>query len=159
VIRIIGKGEEDMAFEIAPWRRSAGMRPYWREMDDFFNRFFRNMPLTERGWEWAPSVDISETDGTIILKAEMPGLEAKDIDIDITGDMLTLKGEKKVEEERKEERYYCRERHYGSFQRSFQLPAGIQSDKVDADFKNGILTVNIPKSEESKQKKIDIKSS
>ena len=88
----------------------------------------------------------------------MPGLEAEDIDVDVRGDTLTLRGEKKMEEEKKEERYYRRERYSGSFQRSFQLPAGVQSDKVDAEFKNGILTINIPKSEELKQKKIEIKT-
>jgi HSP20 family protein len=72
--------------------------------------------------------------------------------------VLTLRGEKKTEEEQKDERYYCRERSYGSFQRSFRLPTGVQGDKVDAQFKNGVLTINIPKSEESKQKKIEIKT-
>jgi HSP20 family protein len=101
---------------------------------------------------------LTETDGNVMVKAELPGMDPKDIDVEVTGDMLTLRGEKKTEEEKKDERYYCRERHYGSFQRSFRLPAGVQSDKVDAQFKNGVLTINIPKSEESKQKKIEIKT-
>lgn len=103
-------------------------------------------------------MDISETDGKVQVKAELPGLEAKDIDVDVSGDVLTLGGEKKMEEEQKDERYYYRERYAGSFQRSFRLPSGVESDKVDAEFKNGVLTINIPKSEESKQKKIKIKS-
>jgi HSP20 family protein len=147
-----------MPFELTPWRRSGALSPVWREMDDVFNRFFRDMPLAERAWQWNPEVDISETDGNVMVKAELPGMEAKDIDIDVTGDMLTLRGEKKIEEEKKEERYYCRERHYGSFQRSFMLPTGVEGDKVDARFKNGVLTINIPKSKESKQKKIEIKA-
>jgi HSP20 family protein len=116
------------------------------------------MRLAERAWEWMPDVDIAETDGNITVKAELPGMDAKDIDIDVTGDVLTLRGEKKTEEEKKEDRYYCRERHYGSFQRSFRLPAGVQSDKVDAEFKNGVLSINVPKSKEGKQKKINIKT-
>lgn len=147
-----------MALELTPWRRSSALRPLWREMDDLWNRFWGEMPATEPSLGWAPSVDISETDGNVLVKAELPGLDAKDIDVDVTGNVLTLKGEKKTEEEKKEERYYYRERHYGAFQRSFQLPAGVQSDKVDAEFKNGVLTINIPKSEESKQKKIEVKS-
>jgi HSP20 family protein len=152
------KGGNKMALEIMPRRRSYGLRPFWREMDDFWNRFFEEAPLAERAWEWTPSVDISETDGNIQVKAELPGLEAKDIDVDVSGDVLTLRGEKMKEEEQKDERYYCRERYAGSFQRSFRLPAGVQGDKVDAEFKNGVLTVNIPKSEEGKQKKIEIKT-
>jgi HSP20 family protein len=128
-------------------------------MDDLWNRFFGEMPLAEHAWEWMPSVDIAETDGNVTVKAELPGMDAKDIDIDVSGDVLTLRGEKKTEEEKKEERYFCRERHYGAFQRSFRLPAWVQSDKVDAEFKNGVLSINIPKSEESKQKKIEIKTS
>jgi HSP20 family protein len=103
-------------------------------------------------------VDVSESDGTVMVKAELPGMEAKDIDVDVTGDVLTLRGEKKMEEERKDERYYCRERYSGSFQRSFRLPPGVQSANVDAQFKNGVLTVTMPKSEESKQRKIEIKA-
>jgi HSP20 family protein len=147
-----------MAYELTPWRRSGALRPFWREMDDLWNRFFGEMPLAEGAWEWMPSVDVSETDGTIMVKAELPGMDAKDIDIDVSGDILTLRGEKKTEEEKKEARYYCRERHYGSFQRSFRLPGGVQSDKVDAEFKNGVLTIKLPKSKESKEKKIEIKA-
>jgi HSP20 family protein len=114
--------------------------------------------MAEQSWEWLPSVDISETNGSVTVKAELPGMEAKDIDIDISGDILTLRGEKKVEEEKKEERFYCRERHYGSFQRSFRLPTEVQSDKADARFQNGVLTIDVPKSEESEKKKIEIKT-
>jgi len=107
------------------------------------------------------AVDLKEAHPSDHLQGEIAdqkhihflGLDPKDIDIDITGDVLTLRGEKKTEEEKKEERYYCRERHYGSFQRSFRLPTGVQNDKVDAKFKNGILTIDMPKSEESKQKR------
>ena len=147
-----------MALGLIPRRRSYGIRPFWRESDDLWDRLYGESLPAERAWDWMPSVDVSESDGNITVKAELPGLEAKDIDVDVTGDLLTLRGEKKMEEEKKEERYYCRERYAGSFQRSFRLPTMVESDKVDAQFKNGILTINIPKSEESKQKKIEIKS-
>ena len=147
-----------MTMELSPWRRTGALRPFWTGMGDFWNRFFEEMPLAERGQEWSPSVDISETDGKVQVKAELPGLEAKDIDVDITDNVLTLRGEKKMEEEKEEERYYYRERYSGFFQRSFRLPAGVESDKVDAEFKNGVLTVDIPKSAEAGTKKIEIKA-
>jgi HSP20 family protein len=153
------KGGIIMALDIAPLRRTGGIRPFWREMEDLWDRVVGEMPLAERSWEWMPSVDISETDGKVQVRAELPGMEAKDIDVDVSGDVLTLRGEKSTEEEQKDERYYCRERRYGSFQRSFNLPTGVQSDQVDAQFKNGVLTVNMPKSEESEKKKIEIKES
>lgn len=147
-----------MALEMTPWKSYGGLRPFYRDMDDWWNRFFRESPLSESSWEWTPTIDVSESDGKVVVKAEMPGLDAKDIDIDITGDVLTLRGEKKAEEEKKDERFYYRERHHGSFQRSFRLPTSVDSDNVDAHFKNGVLTINLPKSEESKQRKIEIKS-
>jgi HSP20 family protein len=153
------KEVEPMALEIIPWRRPGALRSFWPDVEDFWNRFFADVPMTERGFSWSPSVDISETDGNVTVKAELPGMDAKDIDIDVTGDMLTIRGEKKMEKEKKEERYYFRERHYGSFRRSFQLPAAVQSDKVDAEFKGGVLTISLPKSEKTKQKKIQIKTS
>ncbi len=147
-----------MALEMTPWRRPGSIRPYWREMDDFWNRFLEQTPLFERNLDWTPSVDVAETDGKVVVTAELPGLNAEDIDVDVTGDILTIRGEKKMEEEKEEERYVCRERYAGAFQRSFRLPSGVEDDKVDAHFKNGVLTVTVPKSEESKQKKIDIKT-
>lgn len=147
-----------MALGLIPRRRRDDIAPPWREMEDFVNRFMEEMPLAERTLGWAPSVDISESDGKVMVKAELPGLDAKDIDVEVTGDLLVLRGEKTEDEERKGERYYCRERYAGSFQRSFRLPSGVESDKVDARFKNGVLTLEIPKSEESKQKKIPIKT-
>jgi len=146
-----------MALELTPWRKSSSaLRPLWREMDDLWNRFWGDMPA-EPALGWAPSIDVSETDGNIMVKAELPGLDVKDIDVQVTDDVLTLRGEKKTEEEKKDEKYYYKERGYGSFQRSFQLPAGVKSDKVDAQFKNGVLTITMPKSKESKQKRIEIK--
>jgi HSP20 family protein len=147
-----------MALGLIPRRRRGDITPPWREMEDFVNRFMEEMPLEERTLGWVPSVDISESDGKVMVKAELPGLDPKDIDVEVTGDLLVLRGEKSEDEERKGERYYCRERYAGSFQRSFRLPTGVESDKVDAQFKNGVLTIEIPKSEESKQKKIPIKT-
>lgn len=146
-----------MALEIMPRTWGFGMRPLFRDADNLWNSFFGDTGLTNQEMEWTPSVDISETDGMVQLKAELPGMEAKDIDIDVTEDVLTLRGIKKMEEEQKDERYYRRERCAGSFMRSFRLPSRVVSDKVNAEFKNGVLNILIPKSEESKHKKIKIK--
>jgi HSP20 family protein len=115
-------------------------------------------PLARRlSEEWWPSVDMSETKDNFIVKAELPGLEAKDVDVSISGDVLTIKGEKKKEEEEKDEHHHSVERYYGSFQRSFRLPSNVKSDKVDATFDKGILKVTLPKVEEAKKKKIEVK--
>jgi HSP20 family protein len=127
-------------------------------MDDFWNRFFEEMPLGSGPMAWTPAVDVSETDGRILVKAELPGLEAKDISVDVDDNVLTLRGEKKMEEEEKNERYYCRERFVGSFQRSFRLPGGVRSEQVKAKFKNGVLQIEIPKPEGSQQKRVQIES-
>jgi len=153
------KEDEIMTLGLTPWKRRGEIGPFWKQMEDAWNRFFTEMTPTEHAWRWMPSVDISETDGSVTVRAELPGMDVKDIDIDISGDVLTLKGEKKTEQEKKEEDYYCHESYAGSFNRSFRLPTGVQSDKADAKFKNGVLTIDIPKSEESKGKKIKIKTS
>jgi HSP20 family protein len=144
------------------WRGSSGRRDitrYNREMDDFWNRFFGEFhPLVGTEGEWLPSMDVSENDGEISVRAELPGLKAEDIDLDISGDILSIRGEKKGKEETKEENYHTRESYYGSFQRSIRLPAEVQGDKVDASFKNGVLDIRLPKSEKTRSKKIKIKS-
>jgi HSP20 family protein len=91
------------------------------------------------------------------VKAEVPGLEPKDIDISLSDGLLTIKGEKKQEREEKEENYHLVERSYGSFARSIRLPNEVQSDKIDASYKNGVLKIVLPKSEEAKKKEIKIK--
>ena len=144
--------------ELVPWRPLGELSSFRKEMDRLWDRFFRDKPFgrmfTE---EWLPSVDIAETKDKLLIKVELPGLEAKDVDVSISGDFLTIKGEKQKEEEEKGEHYYCCERYSGSFQRSFRLPVDIQDDKVEATFDKGVLKITLPKSEEAKKKKIEIK--
>ncbi len=131
------------------------------------NRLFDQTLARTRGEEeegiatstWMPSVDIYETADRVVLKAELPGLTREDIDINVRNNTLTLRGERKFEKEVKEENYLRIERAYGSFQRSFTLPATIQQDKIKAVFKDGVLEVSLPKAEEArpKQIKIDVK--
>jgi HSP20 family protein len=107
----------------------------------------------------APPIDISEDDKSYKLSAELPGLDAKDVDVSVSDDMLVLKGEKRQEKEQKDENYYFSERAYGTFQRSFELPASVDRDKITADFVKGVLTITLPKTATaSKQKKIEVKS-
>ena len=108
---------------------------------------------------WVPSVDIYETSDRVVMKAELPGLTREDIEINVRDNTLSLRGERKFEKDVKEENYLRIERAYGSFQRSFTLPATIQQDKIKAVFKDGVLEVTLPKAEEArpKQIKIDVK--
>src|SRR5208337_1684360 len=145
------------------------------EMDRLFERFsggfgfpsLRRMFETEPAWRSAgsfsmtvPPIDMTEDEKAYKISAELPGLEAKDIDVAVSGDMLVLKGEKRQEKEEKDKNYYFSERSYGSFQRAFELPASVERDKVAADFQKGVLTITLPKTAEAQkpQKKIEVKS-
>ena len=141
--------------ELAPFRDFERMRS---EMDRLWDSFFEKGTLRgEEGGEWLPSLDVAETKNEIVVKAEVPGLEPKDIDISLSDGLLTIKGEKKQEREEKEENYHLVERSYGSFARSIRLPNEVQSDKINASYKNGVLKVVLPKSEGAKKKEVKIK--
>lgn len=105
---------------------------------------------------WSPSVDVYETKDAIVIDAELPGVKPSDVKVTLTENTLTIKGEKSREKEIKEENYHRVERVYGSFARSFTLPAGVQADKIQATFKDGVLKITIPKAEEAKPKEIEI---
>jgi HSP20 family protein len=116
-----------------------------------------------RNWEapmattaWNPSVDIFENDNEVVIKAELPGLDAKDIDIKLENNVLTLKGERRFEKEAKEENYHRIEREYGMFSRTFSLPVVVNPEKVTAEYKDGVLKIVLPKKEEIKPKPIKI---
>jgi HSP20 family protein len=144
--------------ELSPWRPFGELSPFRKEMDRLWNRFLGETPFARTSNEmWSPSVDISETKDDFVVKAELPGLEAKDVNVSISGNVLTIKGEKKAEEEEKDEHYHRVERYSGSFQRVFQLPSGVKADKVEASFDKGVLKVTLPKVEEAKKKEIEVK--
>ncbi|MDG4476161.1 Hsp20/alpha crystallin family protein [Thiovibrio frasassiensis] len=127
------------------------------EMDRLWNRFLDDWPLPTaftRGW--APMADISETKDKLIVKAELPGLEPEDIKLSLSGNLLTIEGEKKKEKEEKDEHHYYMERYSGSFQRSFRLPVEVQENKIDAKFDKGVLTITMPKTTKSQKKEIKI---
>ncbi len=134
-------------------------------LQDRMNRLFEDSLARTRGrggeeglvtGAWTPPVDIYETDDAIVLKAELPGIDRKDIQLEVRDGVLTLKGERRFEKEVKEENYHRIERAYGSFARSFTLPNTVQPDKVRARFKDGVLEVTLPKAEESRPRQIKV---
>ena len=151
---------------VTPWRPFMDLTRWEGDMDrmmgDFFGRrarpwwperWFRGEELEVR----APVVDLFEEKDDIVVKAELPGMDKDNVDVNLTDHTLTIKGEKKKEEEVKEENYYRSERSYGSFLRTLELPREVHADKVKASFKNGILEVRMPKTEEAKAKEIKVK--
>jgi len=107
-------------------------------------------------WNWRPAVDVYDNANDIVITAELPGMDKKDMVVHVTGRFLTLKGERLSENEVKEDKYHRRERSYGKFERVFTLPAEVDPDKITADYKDGILKIHIPKPEEQKPKQITV---
>lgn len=129
-----------------------------------FGRSMRGIDTPWRrdfGWGVAPAVDIAERENAYEITAELPGMDEKDIDLTIADGALTIKGEKSEETEEKKKDYYVSERRYGSFQRSFALPEGVDPDKIEASFNKGVLTITLPKTPEAQKakKKIEVKGS
>lgn len=162
-----------------PPPRTVGTDPWQAfrtEMDRLFDRFsggFFGFPSMRKLFDveplWRdetlpgmtlPAVDVSEDDKAFKITAELPGMSEKNVDVTVTGDLVVLKGEKQQEREEKGKNRYLSERSYGSFQRSFYLPEGVARDKVTAEFKDGVLTVTLPKTVEAQaqQKKIEVKA-
>ena len=130
-----------------------------QEIDRLFDRF------TEPGWpqrpalgDWEPKVDVSETKDAVVVRAEIPGVDQKDIGLSLQEGVLTIKGEKEEEKEEKDKRYHRVERSYGAFARAIRLPAAVDSSKVSATFKDGVLTVTLPKTAAAKGTAIPIKA-
>ncbi|MBC2713276.1 MAG: Hsp20/alpha crystallin family protein [Desulfosarcina sp.] len=132
------------------------------EMDNLFNRFFdMDLPVPRRLFgdgEWAPRVDVIEGKGEITVKAEIPGCEAKDIEVKLDGRTLTISGEKKQEKEAKDENFHRVERTYGSFCRMVELPGEVNPEEIDATYKKGVLKLVFKKTRETEAKKIEIKT-
>jgi HSP20 family protein len=138
-------------------RQSSPLARLHDEMDDLFRGFFEDweLPVWSRG-RW-PAIDIAEKENEFLVKAEVPGCKAEDIDISVHGNTLTVSGEKKQEQEKKEEGYYHVERSYGGFRRDLHLPAEIDTAKIEAECKNGVLTITLPKAETAKPVKVKVK--
>ncbi len=143
---------------ITRWRPFRDILSVQDEMNRLFEDFFGHRPARVEWTEgvWTPSVDVSEDKDSVIIKAEMPGMNKDDVKISIQDNLLTLKGEKKQEKEEKDKNYHRIERSYGSFCRSFQLPTSVKTDTIEASYKNGVLSITLPKTEEVKPKEIPI---
>lgn len=157
-----------MALEL--WRPSLGIRPWRpvemmedmeRRMEELFGRealfptLYRRSPLEER--VWSPAIEMIEKDDKFIVKAELPGIQKEDIDVSVTGNTLTIKGQRKSESEVNEDEYHICERSYGSFVRSMTMPSSAKTEKIDANYEDGILEITLEKFPEIQPKKIDIK--
>jgi len=131
-------------------------------IQDRMNRLFDDAGRTWRNDEpaattsWSPAVDIFETEGEIVVKAEVPGMDRKDITLNLERNVLTLKGERRFEKETKDENYHRIERSYGGFSRTFQIPATVDEEKIHAEYKEGVLKIVLPKKEQAKPKQIRI---
>ncbi len=169
VTKLPVKTEEERPLAL---RESQPFERLRRQMDRLFDEFdwrspFRRSvfdiePLWRRELSWAatPAVDIAEKDKAYEVTAELPGMDEKNIEVNVANGMLTIKGEKKEEKEEKRKDYYHSERRYGSFERRFQIPEGVDTSKIEANFKKGVLTVTLPKTSEAQaaEKKIAVKS-
>jgi HSP20 family protein len=134
---------------------------FFADFDTFFDeRPFHVMRLAEKPWFGSPNFEVSETDEEFRVKAELPGLDEKDIEVTIDRDLLTIRGEKRREQEEKKRNYSLSEMNYGQFSRTFPLPECVDRDNAKAQFKKGVLTLTLPKTEQAKtqQKRIEIKA-
>jgi HSP20 family protein len=127
------------------------------DIDDLFGNFFRGFDMPFFAHKLWPALDVAEQDDAVVVRAEVPGCKAEDIDISVYGNTLTISGEKKESEEEKGKGYFHVESAYGSFRRDLTLPAEVDADKVDAVCKNGVLTITMPKAEKSKAIKVKVK--
>ncbi|MBW1925609.1 MAG: Hsp20/alpha crystallin family protein [Deltaproteobacteria bacterium] len=144
-------------FEVTPWRPFRELSNLRREMEDLWENIAGEREFLPMRGEWVPALDVSETKDSLIVKAEIPGMEPKDIDISISGDLLTIKGEKKQKTEEKKESFHRIETRYGAFSRTIRVPVAVNSDKIDASYDKGVLKIVLPKKEEIKAKQIEIK--
>lgn len=152
---------------LIPWRRRGvpavsqerSVGDLRREFDDLFNYFFGDQwfwPEKSIERRFSPAFDVSETDTEFLVKAELPGVDPKDVEVNLAGNILTVRGEKKEEHEEKAGSIHRVERSFGSFSRSFTIPSEVQDDKVKATYRDGILTLRLPKVESAKKKTITI---
>lgn len=150
-------------FDLLPFKRRSDVPNVFTEMDDMVKKMWFGFPFhnlqEDADLTWSPRLDISETDKALEVVADLPGMDKKDIKVSVDGDLLTIKGEKKEEKETKDKHYHTIERRSGSFYRALRLPMEVESDKIEATFKDGVLTLTLPKTKEAAKKvaQIEIK--
>ena len=144
---------------LKPWKQPVST--FRDEMDRMFDRLFgpwSSMCEFSPTGEWAPDLDVSETKDAMVVRADVPGTESKDIQVSLQEQLLTIKGERGDDEREKDERHHRVERHYGAFMRAVRMPAPVDAAKVSATFKNGVLTITLPKTQVAKSTPIPIKA-
>ncbi len=139
------------------WEPMREMVTLREAMDRLFDDAFTRPAGMAAGWQM-PAIDMYQTDDALVIRAAVPGLKAEDVQIDVTGDVLTIKGEFKQKDEAKEKNYHLREQRWGAFERRVLLPTQIVADKAKAEFENGVLTISLPKTDEVRPKQITIKA-
>jgi HSP20 family protein len=150
-------------FDLLPSKRRGEVPSVFSEMDDLLQKMWVDFPFhnleEDVDLSWSPRLDVSETDKALEVVADLPGMEKKDIKVSLDGDLLTIKGEKKEVKEKKDKHYHTIERRSGSFYRALRLPIGVENAKIDATFKDGVLTLTLPKSKVAAKKvaQIEIK--
>jgi len=138
------------------WNPGRMLRPF--DFDSLFDSFLENTRYPVRSEDkWMPRVDVQESENSFEVTAELPGMDKKDIDIGLQDNRLTIKGEKDTEKEENNNKYYIRERVRGRFERSFTLPENVDKDRIEAKFNDGVLTLEIPKTEVPEQEEVKIK--
>jgi len=144
--------------DLVRWEPFGGLTSLRQAMDRLFeDSFVRPSRLWPELVGEEPALDVYQTDKDVVVKASLPGIKPEEVDISVTGDVLTIKGEHKEEEEEKKADYFRKERRYGAFRRSMTLPVSVKAEKADANFENGVLTITLPKTEEAKPKQIKVK--
>jgi HSP20 family protein len=138
------------------WDPFSDLRTMQREMDRLFDRFLGGETMTIEHQLWAPAVDSYIKDGQLVFKAELPGVDPKDLDVSVNERVLIIKGERKAEKEERNRDYTCREISYGAFERRFELPEGAKIDDLKAKYTNGVLEISMPVPAVSKAKKIEV---
>src|SRR5215217_5625842 len=157
-----GKSEKEVVMtNLTRWDPVRETMTLREAMDHLFDdAFTRPLSIMRNGGStWSsPAIDMYQTNNDVVVKAALPGIKAEEVQINVTGDILIIKGELKQEEEKNDKSWHIREQRWGTFERSVMLPTGVISDKAKADFDNGILTITLPKSEAVKPKTITVKA-
>jgi HSP20 family protein len=150
-----------MALELWRPRRGLARRAGREPVEDLVGRLFEDwlsLRMTGESYGWTPAIDMIDRKDEIVVRADLPGLEQKDIDVSVESGVLTIRGQRQEEREAKEEDYYCSERWVGSFARSVTLPPGVDTEKIKASFKNGVLEARIPKTQKAMGRRIEVQA-
>lgn len=147
-------------FDLLPFKRRSNVPSVISDMDDMIKRMWYGFPFHNLQDDvdigWSPRLDVSETDSAIEILADLPGMDKKDINVSLEDDLLVIKGERKEEKEQKDKQYHTIERRTGSFYRALRLPVEVEIDKSEANFKDGVLKLKLPKSKDTKKKAAQI---